>query len=194
MKATLSFPLPLHKNHRILPSSRDEALFRCSVSKEIPSSILEVEREVDNLYEIPEASRDTRPHSRRMLSFLPQPKKSHFIPSSTSNEGQFPRFIWECQCSRHTSRGGQSQVETGEEPRGLAIVRKTWIFPSIQDKAGIPCTDSNGTSRINSQHERWTDTPVANSRKAPGQLHWRPETSFTAGEKSRVLCLNTVET
>ena len=30
--------------------------------------------------------------------------------------------------------------------------------------------------------------------QVPIQLHWRPETSFTAGKKSRVSCLNTVET
>ena len=35
---------------------RDEALLRCSVSQEIPRSLLEVERELDTLYETPEAS------------------------------------------------------------------------------------------------------------------------------------------
>ena len=58
----------------------DEALLRCSISQEIPHSLLEVERELDTLYKTTEASRDTRPHLRGMLSFLPQLKKSHVFP------------------------------------------------------------------------------------------------------------------
>ena len=61
---------------------------------EIPRSLLEVERELDTLYETPEASRNTHPHSRGTLSLQPKPKKFRFFPSSTRNEGQIPCFIW----------------------------------------------------------------------------------------------------
>ena len=37
-----------------------------------PMFPLELERVLDMLYETPEVSQDTRPHSRGMLSFLPQ--------------------------------------------------------------------------------------------------------------------------
>ena len=35
---------------------REEALLRCSVSQEIPRSLLELERVLDSLYETPEDS------------------------------------------------------------------------------------------------------------------------------------------
>ena len=44
------------KNHEILPSTQDEALLHCSVSQEIPRSLLELERELETFYETPEAS------------------------------------------------------------------------------------------------------------------------------------------
>ena len=80
MRATLSPPLQLHKNQRILRFTQDGALLRSSVSQGIPRSLLEIERELDTLYETPEASQDNCPHTRGMLSFLPQPKKCHFPP------------------------------------------------------------------------------------------------------------------
>ena len=93
-RGTLGFPQQLHKNHEIFPSMRDEALLRCRLSHEIPPSLLELERELDTLYKTSEASRDTRPPSKGMLSFPPQLKKSPVFPSSTRDEGRFPCFIW----------------------------------------------------------------------------------------------------
>ena len=49
------------KNHEILPSTQDEALLHCSVSQEIPRSLLELERELETFNETPEASQDTVP-------------------------------------------------------------------------------------------------------------------------------------
>ena len=93
-KGTLSFPPQLHKNHEIFPSTQYEALLQCSVSQEIPCSLLELKRKLDTLYETPEASRDSHLHSRGMLSFLPKPRKSPVFPSSTRDVGQFPCLIW----------------------------------------------------------------------------------------------------
>ena len=50
----------------------EEALLPCSVSKESPRSLLELERVLDMLYETPEISTDTHPCSRGTLSGLPQ--------------------------------------------------------------------------------------------------------------------------
>ena len=52
----------------------EEALLHCSIAKEIPHSLLELESVLYTLYETPEVSPDTRPHSRGMLSFPPQVK------------------------------------------------------------------------------------------------------------------------
>ena len=58
------------------PLQLEEALLRCSISKESPRYLLELERVLVTLYKSPEVSPDTHPHSRGMLSFPPQVKKS----------------------------------------------------------------------------------------------------------------------
>ena len=61
-KGTLSFPPQLHTTHEILPCTLQDAVLRCSISKEIPRSLFELETVLDTLYETPEVSPDTRPH------------------------------------------------------------------------------------------------------------------------------------
>ena len=57
-----------------------------------PTFTLEFERVLDTLYETPEITQGTRPHSRGMLSFPPQVKKSPFLPASSRDEGRLPCF------------------------------------------------------------------------------------------------------
>lgn len=45
-----------------------------------PRSLLELKRKLDTLYETQEASRDTRFHSRGMLSFRHNPTRAPFSP------------------------------------------------------------------------------------------------------------------
>ena len=52
-----------------------------------PTLPLQQERVLNTLYEILEVSRDTRPHSRGMLNFLPQVKKSPVFPTTSRDEG-----------------------------------------------------------------------------------------------------------
>ena len=59
-----------------------------------PTFPLELERVLDMLYEAPEVSRDTRPHSRGMLRFLRQVKKSPVFHTSSRDEGRLPYFTW----------------------------------------------------------------------------------------------------
>ena len=54
-------PQPVN-NQEILPSTRDEALFQSSVSRETPCSLLKCERVLDTLDATQEGPRDTRPH------------------------------------------------------------------------------------------------------------------------------------
>ena len=58
-----------------------------------PMFPLEIERVLDMLYEAPEVSRDTRPHSRGMLKF-PQVKKNPIFPTSSRDECRLPCFTW----------------------------------------------------------------------------------------------------
>ena len=55
---------------------------------------LELQWVLNMLYEPPEVSRDTRPHSRGMLKFPPQVKKSPVFPISSRDEGLLPFFAW----------------------------------------------------------------------------------------------------
>ena len=61
-----SFLLQLEKNQEILPLTRDEALFRCRVSREIPPSLLSLERVLDTL----DATQEVLWHARVQLRWI----------------------------------------------------------------------------------------------------------------------------
>ena len=135
-RGTLSFGPQLHETHEIHPCMLEEALLCCSVSKESPRSLLELERVLDTLCETPEVSQipvRTREvhcisrHKSRRAPFSP-PQVEMWVdgPASPGKE---------CQCPRHTSRGGWYLLDSGGEPRGLVTIRKPRISPSIQDQA-----------------------------------------------------------
>ena len=84
----------------------------------------------------PEVSPDIRPHSRGMLSFLPQVKKSLFSPPQVEMRVDCPASPGkECRRPRRTSRGGWYLLDTGGEPGCLATIRKPRISPSTRDQA-----------------------------------------------------------
>ena len=56
------FPPQPVNNHEFLPSTRDEALFQSSVSRETPRSLLKCKRVLDTLDATQEGPRDTHPH------------------------------------------------------------------------------------------------------------------------------------
>ena len=60
----------------------------------MPMFPLDLERVLDTLYETPEASLDTHPHSRSTLSFPPQVSKSPVFLTSSRNDGRLPCFSW----------------------------------------------------------------------------------------------------
>ena len=92
-RGTSSFLPQLEKNKEILPSSRDEALFCCGVLREIPPSLLSLERVLDTLDATQEFPRRTRLHSRGTPRFLLQLKKSLVFLLSSRDEGPLPCFI-----------------------------------------------------------------------------------------------------
>ena len=80
----------LEKNHEILHSTRDEAPFRCGISREIPPSLLSLDRFLDNLDATQEVPRHPRLHSRGTPRVPPQLKQSPIFASSSRAEGPFP--------------------------------------------------------------------------------------------------------
>ena len=58
----------------------DEALFRCSVSRETPRSLLKLKKVLDTLYATQEVPSDTHPHSRGIPSIMAQRNLSRFCP------------------------------------------------------------------------------------------------------------------
>ena len=56
------FPPQPVNNHEFLPSTRDEALFQSSVSRETPRSLLKCKQVLDTLDATQEGPRDTHPH------------------------------------------------------------------------------------------------------------------------------------
>ena len=98
------------KKHKILSSTRDEALLHCSVSKDIARSLLELERVFHTLHEIPEVSQDTRPYPRETPSFPPQLKKNPVFPSSTQDEGPFPCFVSKRMSTSNVSPQGEATL------------------------------------------------------------------------------------
>ena len=143
-RGTLSFLAQLQATLKIHPCMLEEAHLCCNISKESPHALLELERVLDTLYETPEVSPDTRPHSRGTLSFSPQVKKSVIFSSSSEMKVDCPASSGkECQRPRRTSRRGWYLLDTGGEPGGLVTIRKPRISPSTRDQAGYPCTDSN---------------------------------------------------
>ena len=159
----------LHVTHYILPCTLKVSLLSCSVSKESPPSLLELGRVHDTLYETPEVSPDTRPHSRGTLSFPPQVKKSPVFPSSSRDEGLLPCFTWK---GMPTSPAHLERRLVSTSPwmgtHGSCQNTKATYFP-IHSRSGlIPLPQFLCQLRINSQHEESSDALVAKQKRAPG--------------------------
>ena len=82
-RGTPSFLLQLRKNQEILPSTRDEALFCCGVSREIPPSLFSLDRVLGTLDATQEVPLNTHLHWRGIPNVPPQLKKSPVFPSSS---------------------------------------------------------------------------------------------------------------
>jgi hypothetical protein len=122
-RRTLIFPPQLHANYEILTCMLEEALLCCSVSKESPRSLLELERVLDTLCETPEVSQIpvrtrevhciSRHKSRRAPFSPPQVEMMVNCPASPGKECRRPHF---------TSRGSWYLLDTGGETGGLVTI------------------------------------------------------------------------
>ena len=127
-RGSLRFPLKLKRNPMLHtatwgirdppPLTWEEALFPCSSSRAIPSSLLKCKKRFDFLYATQEVPWDTCQHLRGNPSFPPQFGKSTVFPNSPSDAAQIcwldsretPTF------PSHQKRRPVSPIETWEVP------------------------------------------------------------------------------
>ena len=134
-----------------------------------PTFPLELERVLDTLNETPEVSRDTRPHSKGMLSFPSQVKKSPVFPASSGDEGRLPCFAWKGMPTSplHLERRLVSTCHW-RGTQGPCHNSKATYFPIHSTSGLLSFYRFECRPRINSQHEGSSDTPDANPKRAPG--------------------------
>ena len=135
-RGTLSFGPQLHETHEIHPCMLEEALLCCSVSKESPRSLLELERVLDTLCETPEVSQIpvrtrevhciSRHKSRRAPFSPPQVGMRVDGPALPGEEFRHPR---------RTLRGGWYLLDTGVERGCFVKIPNPRISPSTRDQA-----------------------------------------------------------
>ena len=111
--------LQLEKNQEILPSRLDEALFHCGVLRQIPPSLLSLERVLEPLRQqkkFPNVPVSTREDHR---GFRHNSRSTRF-PSSCPLEGPLPCFVGKGIPAflLHLKRR-RSQLDTREELQGL---------------------------------------------------------------------------
>ena len=98
---------------------RDEALFRCGITREIPPSFLSLERVLDTLDATQEVPLHTRLHSSGTSRVPTQLKKRPIYPYSSRDEGPFHCFFGKgiLAFPSHLKRRG-SHLESREELLG----------------------------------------------------------------------------
>ena len=122
----------------------EEALLRCSASKESPSCpwnskgsstrLTKLQKFPEIPVPTPEERCVSHHRSRRAPFSPPQVEMRVDCPASPGKE---------CRRPRCTLRGGWYLLATGGEPRGLVIIQKPRISPSTRHQAFFPSIDSN---------------------------------------------------
>ena len=166
LRRTQSFPPQLHANYEILPCTLEEALLRCSVSKESPR--------------FPWNSKGSSTHFTKLQKFPEIPVLTREVRCFPLQVKKGPVFLLkveigvDCRASpgkehrrsRRNSRGGWYLLDTGRDPVGLVTIREPRISPSTKDQAVFPCTDSN-FSRALTHNTKGVLMPQLLIRKEP---------------------------
>ena len=141
---------------------RDEALFRCGISREIPPSLLSLRKVLDTLdatLEVPGHTisfqvehRGSRHNSRRVPVFPSHLEMKVHFPASSRKESR---------PSRHTSRGGGFNLKLVRNTRDHATITKDPDVLMHSRENRFHSTDSTVTWSINSKHNGRCESPVA---------------------------------
>ena len=131
--------LQLEKNQEILPSTRDEVLFHCGVSREIPPSFLSLKSVFDTFEATQELPQHTCLHSRGTPRVPPELMKRPGFPSSTRDEVLFSASSGkESWSSSRISRGGALNGKVERNSRGRATIPKDLMSQSTPDTPDSP--------------------------------------------------------
>ena len=118
---------------------RDEAVFHCGVLREIPRSLLSLERVFETLEATQEICQHTHLHSRRTLRVPPQLKKSPGFPSSSRDEGPLRFFVGkESWRSCSTATGVDLNLNLERNSRVVPPFQKTLVSEPTQDTPDSP--------------------------------------------------------
>ena len=124
-RGTQILVLQLEKNQEILPSMQDEALFCCSISREIPPSLLSLKRFLDTLDATQEVPRHTHYTQEEPQGFCHISRRAPFFPPQLEMRVHFCASSgMESRHSRGTSRGGGLYLKLEWNFRGCATIQK----------------------------------------------------------------------
>ena len=163
-------PQASHRNSRQttrFPRQCDEALFSCKASRAIPSFLSELERRLDSLHatqggpEITVMTRDERRascHNSTRAPCVPAHEDEGPFPASTQEESQLPLAPQEEACVTNRISSGTPRIQL----QGKRMPSS----PSAPDKSRFPCTGSNGTPSIPTQHDARPVSPAYPLEKA----------------------------
>ena len=117
--------LKLEKNQEILPSRLDEALFHCSISREITHSLLNLKRVLHTLSATQEVPQHIHRHSRGTLRSRCNSRGTPFSPPQLKMRVPFPASLGKVsRRSRRISRGGSLNRKVKRNSRGSPTVPK----------------------------------------------------------------------
>ena len=162
--------LHLEKIQEVLPSRRDEAHFRRSVSRQITPNLWNFLRVLHTISATQKVRRHNRLHSRESTRVPPTSRGAPFPPSS-SRGGILSLGGWEKipgipvasqeeSLSTGKARGTPGSCHHSQSPQDVSVHSREPCFP---------CTASTFKPRIDSHHGGTWDSPVGKPR---GKATW----------------------
>ena len=160
----------LEKFQEVLPSRRDEALFRRGVSRLIRPNLWNFQRVLHTLAATQEVRRHTRLHSRGSMRVPPTSRGAPFPPPSSRGgilslrgRERIPGIsvaFQEEALSTGKARGTPGSCHHSQSSQVVSVHSRETCFP---------CTASTFKLRIDSHHGGTWDSPV---RKPRGKASW----------------------
>ena len=119
------------------------AFFRCDISREIPPSLLSLERILETLDTTQEVPRYTRHYSRGTQRIRHNSRRALFFPPHLEMKVHFPASLGkESWRSHRTSRGGDLNLKVERNTGGRATIPKDPDVPIHSRETLFTFTDS----------------------------------------------------